>query len=253
MAARQKKTNRTGAEPASPTKVTGESRSTRAAGVPGRPRADGRPPISRRQVLAAAATLFAERGFGESSIRDIADQMNAKPSSVFHQFRTKDSILDAVVSELFRVERRFVQQVIESDLSPDVALFKLIYEDLLVGAEDNLVLQRIFLLPDLRSGRFPLAAEHWNELVVAYANTIAIGQKRGIFIACDRRAAAEGLFNLLSTPLLAFTLEGRPTAAVLASTLASIGVRGILQNPDRITEVAREAKKVKLAMQPFQF
>jgi len=51
-------------------------------------------------------------------------------------------------------------QVIEADLPPDVALYKLIFEDLLVGAADNLVLQRSFLLPDLRSGRFPLAAEH---------------------------------------------------------------------------------------------
>jgi AcrR family transcriptional regulator len=229
-------------------------RSTRTShGLPGRPRADGRPPITRRQVLAAAASLISERGFGETSIRMIADFLNARASSVFHHFPTKDLILDELVSELFRVERHFVQQVVEADLSPDVALYKLIFEDLLIGAADNLVLQRIFLLPDLRSGRFPLAAEHWNELVTAYANTIAVGQKRGIFIACDRRAAAEGLFNLLSTPLVGFASPLQPTASVLASTLADIGVRGILKDPTRIEKIAREAAAVKLVMQPFKF
>jgi AcrR family transcriptional regulator len=222
-------------------------------GLPGRPRADGRPPITRRQVLAAAATLISERGFGETSIRMIADFLNARASTVFHHFPSKDLILDELVSELFRVERHFVQQVVEADLPPEVALYKLIFEDLLVGAADNLVLQRIFLLPDLRSGRFPLAAEHWNELVTAYANTIAIGQKRGIFVACDRRAAAEGLFNLLSTPLIGFASPAQPTASVLASTLANIGVRGILKDPTRIEDIARQAAAVKLVMQPFKF
>jgi AcrR family transcriptional regulator len=233
--------------------IAAPGKRSRAQRLPGRPRSDGRPPLTRRQVLAAAAELIAERGFGDTSIRMISNKLNANASSVFHHFPAKDSILDELVSELFRAERAFVQQVMEMDLSPDVALYKLIYEDLLVGAKDNLVVQRIFLLPDLRSGRFPLAAEHWNELVSAYAGTIGIGQKRGLFIRCDRRAAAEGLFNLLSTPLVGFDTGPRPSARVLASTLASIGVRGLLIDTSRLDAVVLEAESVALEMQPFRF
>src|SRR5580698_4916418 len=93
--------------------VPGASRLVRTShGLPGRPRADGRPPITRRQVLAAAASLIAERGFGETSIRMIADFLGARASTVFHHFPSKDLILDELVSELFRVERHFVQQVV---------------------------------------------------------------------------------------------------------------------------------------------
>jgi AcrR family transcriptional regulator len=233
--------------------VSAPTARAQARRLPGRPRTDGRPPITRLQVLAAAASLIAQRGFGDTSIRMIADALNATASSIFHHFPTKDLILDELVSELFRAERDFVHQVVTADLPPDVALYKLIFEDLLVGAADNLVVQRIFLLPDLRSGRFPLASEHWNELITAYTNTIAIGQKRGVFVACDRRAAAEGLFTLLSAPLVGFTSASRPSAPTLAATLADIGVRGLLKDPKRISAVAREAAAVRIVMQPFEF
>jgi AcrR family transcriptional regulator len=47
----------------------------------------------RDQMLAAAAELIAERGFGETRIADVADRVGASPALVIYYFGTKDRLL----------------------------------------------------------------------------------------------------------------------------------------------------------------
>lgn len=49
--------------------------------------------VRRDQMLAAAATLIAERGFAETRIADVAARVGASPALVIYYFRTKDSLL----------------------------------------------------------------------------------------------------------------------------------------------------------------
>jgi AcrR family transcriptional regulator len=47
----------------------------------------------RDQMLAAAATLIAERGFGDTRIADVAERVGASPPLVVYYFGTKDKLL----------------------------------------------------------------------------------------------------------------------------------------------------------------
>lgn len=47
----------------------------------------------REQMLAAAATLIAERGFGETRLADVAERVGASPALVIYYFGTKDKLL----------------------------------------------------------------------------------------------------------------------------------------------------------------
>ncbi len=47
----------------------------------------------RDQMLAAAATLIAERGFSDTRIADVAERVGASPALVIYYFGTKDSLL----------------------------------------------------------------------------------------------------------------------------------------------------------------
>lgn len=49
--------------------------------------------VRRDQMLAAAATLIAERGFGDTRIADVATRVGASPALVIYYFGTKDSLL----------------------------------------------------------------------------------------------------------------------------------------------------------------
>src|SRR6185437_2136359 len=56
-------------------------------------------PGRRAMILKAAARLFAEHGFEATSIRQIADEVDLLPGSLYHHFDTKEEILHEVIRE----------------------------------------------------------------------------------------------------------------------------------------------------------
>src|SRR3954468_14051363 len=57
---------------------------------------------TRERVLAAAATLFAERGFESSTIAAIAKHAGVAPETVYAAFRNKRTLLGELVSRAVR-------------------------------------------------------------------------------------------------------------------------------------------------------
>jgi TetR/AcrR family transcriptional regulator, cholesterol catabolism regulator len=72
----------------------------------------------REELLAIAAELFAQRGFKNTTVRDIADVAGILSGSLYHHFDSKESMVDEILStfqgELFR---RY-DEVATSDLDP---------------------------------------------------------------------------------------------------------------------------------------
>ena len=58
-----------------------------------RDRGDAVADVRRDQMLAAASTLIAERGFHDTRIADVAKRVGASPALVIYYFGTKDSLL----------------------------------------------------------------------------------------------------------------------------------------------------------------
>jgi len=58
------------------------------------------PTESRGQILAAAARLFAARGFEATALQSIADELGVTKQAVLHHFRTKDQLRQAVLDDM---------------------------------------------------------------------------------------------------------------------------------------------------------
>lgn len=80
-------------------------------------------PESRRdQILAIAATLFAERGFKNTTVRDIADAAGILSGSLYHHFDSKEAIVDELL-DTFQTELWKEYDAIEaSDVTPRAKL-----------------------------------------------------------------------------------------------------------------------------------
>ena len=52
----------------------------------------------REQLLAIAASLFAEKGFKNTTVRDIADAAGILSGSLYHHFDSKESMVDEILS-----------------------------------------------------------------------------------------------------------------------------------------------------------
>lgn len=79
---------------------------------------------SRRQaVLDTAATMFAARGYGETSIRSIATDVGMLPGSIYYHFKSKEDLLLAVYHEgVVRFETAIEQAQASSSDDPWEAL-----------------------------------------------------------------------------------------------------------------------------------
>mgnify|MGYP002150034951 CR=1 FL=1 len=57
------------------------------------------PQSAKGRLLATAATLFNQKGYERTTVRDLASAVGIQSGSIFHHFKTKESILKAVMEE----------------------------------------------------------------------------------------------------------------------------------------------------------
>lgn len=59
-------------------------------------------------IVASAAGLFARRGFGATTVREIADAVGVLSGSLYHHFESKDAILaEILIGYLDAIQRRY--------------------------------------------------------------------------------------------------------------------------------------------------
>lgn len=77
---------------------------------------DTRASTRREELLAIAAELFAERGFKNTTVRDIADAAGILSGSLYHHFDSKESMVDEILSSFQEELFRQYDAVMSSDL-----------------------------------------------------------------------------------------------------------------------------------------
>jgi TetR/AcrR family transcriptional regulator, acrAB operon repressor len=61
---------------------------------------------SREQILNAALNLFSHRGYGSTSVRDIAEEAGLSKGNVYHHFEDKETIFRALLDRYFQAMSR---------------------------------------------------------------------------------------------------------------------------------------------------
>jgi AcrR family transcriptional regulator len=75
------------------------------------------PARSRRdELLAIAADLFAQRGFKNTTVRDIADAAGILSGSLYHHFDSKESMVDEILSSFQTELFKKYDEIVGSDL-----------------------------------------------------------------------------------------------------------------------------------------
>lgn len=89
----------------------------------------GRNDTGRRgEILAIAAELFAERGFGATTVREIADAAGILSGSLYHHFDSKESMVDELVHGLLDRLTAAYRRIVASGDDPEQMLRALVRE-----------------------------------------------------------------------------------------------------------------------------
>ncbi|PTR24924.1 TetR family transcriptional regulator [Rhodococcus sp. OK519] len=137
----------------------------------------------RREILDAAAELFARKGVAATTIREIADRVGVVSGALYHHFPSKLAIVDELVIDYLEELQRRYRAIDSRDLDPRSRLQAIVDTSLAVAHERphaTAVYQDE--LPHLRK-RSPgtRASELADEVQQAWIDTIEDGKRRGAF------------------------------------------------------------------------
>jgi AcrR family transcriptional regulator len=90
----------------------------------------------RELILTSAAEMFARKGIGATTVREIADAVGVLSGSLYHHFESKDAIVDEILTGYLDAIRGQYAAVLASDNDPADCLHQLVLTSLQV-AEDQ--------------------------------------------------------------------------------------------------------------------
>ena len=185
----------------------------------------------RRQLLDAAVRVFARKGFHASRVGDIAEEAGVAHGLLYHYFKSKDEVLQAVFHENWSLLVARIASVEETD-EPAADQLRHI---------SAIVLRTWLHLPDVvrvviqEFGRSPELAERIGELALpidALQRVIARGVENGEFRKdIDPTFAATVVYGSIDELLTGWVLGRLPSSeedvAKAEQTLVEVTLRGL--------------------------
>jgi AcrR family transcriptional regulator len=84
------------------------------------------PSSAKGRLLQAAATLFKEKGYERTTVRDLGKAVGIQSGSLFHHFPNKEAILRAVMEETILLNTELMKAALSQSNSPEDKVLALI-------------------------------------------------------------------------------------------------------------------------------
>ncbi|MGM3216478.1 TetR family transcriptional regulator [Pseudomonas sp. PhalM4] len=79
------------------------------------------------EILASAATLFAEKGFRAITITDVAARLGYTKSVVYYYFKNKNEILWQIFARMYETYQASIDEILALDLPADETLHRILH------------------------------------------------------------------------------------------------------------------------------
>jgi AcrR family transcriptional regulator len=198
------------------------------------PRRLGRPPRAenqRERIMVEAAMLFGRSGFDASSLNDLAAETGISKAGIYHYFKTKQDVYDAIIIQTLQGLFDHVSAAVESATRPQEKLlaFMTAHADFF---ERN-YWAFLCMLVGFSGMSAPISRHDAVALREGYEHLlrgiIADGVRQGEFRDVDPATTGRAVLSMLNWMARWFKLGGPKTAAEVASEYADLlfhGLRG---------------------------
>jgi AcrR family transcriptional regulator len=188
----------------------------------------------REQIIEAAVQVFAQKGYGRATNKDIASAAGITPGLIYHYFDGKEALLKAIIEA-----RSPVQDVhrLPSEIRglPLEAMLQTLIERMLGIAESERFVQliRLFLPEVIQNPDIaPLGLATFQEEVVFLRDYLADHMRTGELRQADPSLLAQVIMGsvmgfVLRRQLLRDSLALQYTQAQIAESIASMALHGM--------------------------
>jgi TetR/AcrR family transcriptional regulator len=144
----------------------------------------------RRQLIDVAIELFARKGFGGTTTREIAKAAQVNEAIIFRHFETKEGLYAAILDQ--RARDTLSEEAFEAlrglaTLGDDEGFFQFFVQRILHAFRDHPQYQRLLLFSSLE--KHPFAHGYYDRFVAPafgfVRDYIEKRQQQGVFRACD--------------------------------------------------------------------
>ncbi len=205
--------------------------------------------LMERELLERAAEIFAERGFANTTLQDIADAAKVGRTTLYHYFKSKDDFLTALVEDVtIQASRRMRTIRMKAEVTPSerlrqAALTQL--EWLLERPNRFKVLVRDeHTLPPEILRRHDAGKR---EVLAEFTAIIQAGIDAGEFRDGNPRVMALGIIGLCNWSVWWFNPEGAMTPAQIGEMMAEMAVGAV-----RRAEPLNGARTAKTALREIR-
>ena len=178
-------------------------------------------------IVDCATALFDERGFSETSLQDIADEIGIQRPSLYHYFDSKDEILLTLLDDVIRQNETADFEDAE-DLTPRERLERMLFNYGRSIAEDparfRLITRNESRLPPDVLARYRERRRHNWELL---KSIIAEGIRAGTFRPLDVDLAASALHGSVTGMMFWFRPERGVAVEDAVRTVVDVLMRGL--------------------------
>lgn len=172
--------------------------------------------------------LFAEEGYHNTSVRDIADRAQIVSGSLFYHFKSKESMLEDLVAPYFYGLLAGCSAVAQEGRPPDETIIGLIEVTIKTVSEGMLearIAQRDW---SVIASNFPQIAASVDKVDNLWLNALEEGIKSGQFRSdIDSRITYHMIRGALSDTVSWYSQTGKKTPAEIASVYSSVFLEGI--------------------------
>lgn len=191
---------------------------------------------TKERIIDEALTLFAVKGYQGTSVKNIADAVGIKDSSLYKHFKSKKEIFDTIVQEMsVRMERMSRENGLpdENDMDEAAELYGSISENGLLMLSERIFL---FYLRDEFAARFRRML-----VIEQYRDKEVYGVYRGLFMD----AAISYQTQLFAEMIKRGVFEGKDPEAMAANFYAPIFflLNKYDQEPNREEEALKALRK----------
>ena len=92
---------------------------------------------ARRRVLDRAVDLFAERGFDDVTMAEIAEAANVARATVFNYFGSKHALVETLTESVIEAFRDMLDDALADTTTPTPDLLRHLYENMGIGIESQ--------------------------------------------------------------------------------------------------------------------
>lgn len=160
----------------------------------------------RREIIAAAVEVFAERGFHRTRVSDIAKKAGVAYGLIYHYFDSKQAVLDCIFRDNWGILVRVLQDLHEDESSTAGQKLGAVSDALVDGLAVAPKVIQVILHEIARSERFGQEAA-FKEAFLQLEAILRDGQEKGeVALEIDPKVAAYTYFGALEATCTGFIL-----------------------------------------------